>query len=197
MNITLLKKSLFTVLLLGTSMANASISLGFGPMPVDGYGNNFSIGVLISGLETAAAPSLGAYDLDISFDSNQLAFTGAVFGDGVIGNQLDLTSAGDNPSGADEVSPGVINLFELSFDSAEDLNNLQADSFFLAYLNFQVLQAGNSQLDITLNSLSDAEANALTASVSSTPISTVPLPSAFWLLSSALAGLLINSKRKI
>ena len=193
---TLLIESVFATLLLASGMTHAGIELGFGPMPVAGYGDNFSIGVAISGMEIGVAPSLGAYDLDISFDPNHLAFTGATFGDDVLGNQLDLTHAGDNPSGADEINPGVINLFEVSFDSAEDLNNLQADGFFLAYLNFHVLQAANSQLDISINALGDADGNPLGATTNSTPISTIPLPSAFWLLSSALAGLIFNGKRK-
>lgn len=196
MNTITINKYLLALLFTASTLAQASVSLSFGPMPVDGYGDNFSIGVVISGMESGVAPSLGAYDLDISFDPNHLAFAGATIGDEFIGNQLDLTNAGDNLSGADEINPGVINLFEVSLDSADDLNNLQADGFFLAYLNFQVLQAANSQLDISINALSDADGNPLTATTNSALISSVPLPSAFWLLSSALAGLVVNGKRK-
>ncbi|MDD2761102.1 MAG: cohesin domain-containing protein [Methylomonas sp.] len=196
MNFTGLKNLLCAALLLTSGAASASIELSFGPMPVDDFGDHFSIGVMIAGLGGNSAPSLGAYDLDIHFDSGHLAFTGATFGDGIIGNQLDLSNAGGNPAGADETSPGVINLYEVSLDSAEDLNSLQANGFFLAYLNFQVLQAASSQLDITINALGDADGNTLTATANSAPISTVPLPSAIWLVSSALAGLTLNARRK-
>lgn len=196
MNTTTIKKYLLALLLTAANLAQASVSLSFGPMAADGYGNDFGIGVMISGLGDASAPSLGAYDLDISFDAHHLAFIGAEFGDDTGYDYLDLNSAGGNPSAASEIAPGIVNLYEISLDAVEDLNNLQADRFLLAILHFQVLQAGNSQLDIAINALSDADGNALSATVSGTPISTVPLPSAFWLTASALAGLIVNGKRK-
>lgn len=196
MNTITVNKYLLALLLTASNLAQASVSLSFGPMAADGYGDVFGIGVMISGLGDASAPALGGYDLDISFDANHLAFIGAEFGDNVGYDYLDLNSAGGNPSAVNAIGPGIVNLYEISLDAVEDLNNLQADNFLLAILHFQVLHPGNSQLDIAINALSDAEGNALSATVSSTPISTVPLPSAFWLAASALAGLIVNGKRK-
>ena len=182
-----LKIYLSTLLLLVSGIAQASINIGFSPVVY--AGNTLNVGIVISGLGTGTAPSLGAYDLDLSFDNSHLNFTGVVFGDSVLGNQLDLSGQG-SLSGSDSSSPGFLNLYEVSLDSINDLNDLQADNFTLATLTFSVLPNASSQLNFSnINALGDADGEPLGATVTSTTITTVPLPSAAFMLLSGLLSL--------
>lgn len=171
-------------LLVVSGVTHAAVNLAFNP--ASQLGNAINVELIISGLD-AGAPSLSAYDVDISFDNHFLAFTGAEFGDPLLGNQLDLSDLGLNPAGADILSPGLLNLYEQSLlDTPINLNTLQADNFSLATLTFTVLNNGNSQLNIAINTLADADGEALTAEVAPATIHTVPLPSGIWLMASGL-----------
>ena len=131
--IKLLSK-LFAVapLLLIPVLADASIVLEL--TPVAQTASRVDIALQISGLGDGTTPSLSTFDVDVSFDAALLDFSNAAFGDPVLGDQLDLLSLGGNPLEALLTSPGLTNLYELSLDSVEDLDNLQADSFTLAVL---------------------------------------------------------------
>jgi len=180
-------------LLLITNVANASISLGFGESIQTG--SKVDVDVTISGLSSGIASSISTYDLDIIFDSSHLSFSSAVFGDSILGNQLDLFYFGENPTDAYvDGTTGNLNIYEVSFDETIDLNELQADSFTLATLTFDVLKSGNTQLSFLVNDLGDAEGNFLTASLTTGTVSTVPVPAAFWLMASGL-GLLYRHKK--
>lgn len=183
-------------LLLSTSVANATITLGFGA-PIQS-GNSVDIDVVISGLGLDVAPSLSTYDLDILFDSNHLSFLSATFGDSVLGNQLDLFDFGLNDSGASLSSSiaDAVNIFEVSLDFAADLNDFQADSFTLATLTFDVLKADSSLLSYFVNDLGDADANFLSASLTMAIVTTVPVPATVWFFGSAIAGLGFSARRK-
>ena len=185
MKIFALKNVLLLPLLLAGGTAEASINLGFNTLSQSA--NALEIAVVVSGLNEASAPSLSTYDLDIQFDSAHLTFAGAAFGDPLLGSQLDVFNFGANVIAADVTSPGVLNLFELSLDTPEDLNQLQADSFTLATLSFAIVNAGSSQLTIAIHALGDADGNALAASTAPATIAAVPLPSALWLMSGGLA----------
>jgi len=180
-------------LLLITNVANASISLGFGESIQTE--RTVSIDVTISGLGIDQAPSLATYDLEIIFDSSHLSFSGAIFGDSILGNQLDLFNFGENPTDAYvDGTTGNLNIYEVSFDDALDLNDLQADSFTLATLTFDVLKSDNTKLSFLVNDLGDAEGNLLSAILNTGTVSTVPVPAAFWLMASGL-GLLYRHKK--
>ena len=116
-------------------------------------GHSVDIDIGISGLGSAAAPSLSTYDLDLDFDPAYLAFANVHYGDPLLGNQLDLFNLGSNTAAAGVASPGVVNLFELSGDSVADLNTLQASSFILATVTFDVLTAGTSPLGLVSTAL--------------------------------------------
>ena len=98
-------------------------------------GGSLNASILVSGLGAFSAPSLAAYDLDLSYDSTRFAFDSAAFGD-----QLDLFGLGSIYGAVDEKNiPNAVNLFEVSIDSPTDLDTLQADAFTLVTVTFDVL----------------------------------------------------------
>jgi hypothetical protein len=193
---------ILATLLLFTGMAQASVYSTNTPdtiiLSIDRItqtGNSVDIGIGISGLGSAVAPSLSTYDLDLDFDPTYLSFARVEYGDSLLGNQLDLFNLGSNPASAELTSPGVVNLFEVSGDSVADLNSLQASSFILATVTFDVLNAGASQLELVSNALGDAGGNSLAhLIVAPATITTVPLPPAFFMMFSGLFTILATKK---
>lgn len=121
-------------------------------------GNSIGFTLNIAGLGDSSAPSLGVFDLDLNFDPAILTFHNVIFGDPVLGDQLDLFGLGSLNT-FDDTTPGMVNLYELSFDLPSDLNTLQIGSFTLASLTFDSLALGISPLNISINSLGDAWGN--------------------------------------
>jgi Cohesin domain len=190
MNIQRIKFLLLSTIFVVPGLTQASINVSFSP--INQAGNIVNVGIVVSGLDTGIAPSLSLYDFDINYDVSHLDFIGATFGDKVLGDQLDLFNSGLNQTTANLTSPGLLNLAEYSLDLVEDLNNLQADSFTLVTLNFSSLKPDVSFLQMAVNVLGDSDGNPLNAQVSaSTPVSTVPLPSAFVMLLTGLVSLII------
>ena len=172
-------------------VADAAIGLHFAPLSQTAEA--IEIGLSISGL---GADALGTYDFNIQFDPTHLAFAGVAFGDPVFGDELDVFSLGGNSVAADLLAPGVLNLFESSLDDAADLQALQADSFTLAVIRFNVLSGGSSELDLLINGLADAGGNLLSASAAPLTVNTVaavPLPGMFWPM---VGGLWVVLKRR-
>ncbi len=160
-------------------------------------GDTLAIDVRISGLNHGSSPSLGAYDLDVNYDTNLFAIHSIMWGDATQGNQLDLMNYGslqDSSSGN-----GWLNLFELSFDSAADLNLLQAGEFILFTVLLNAIADGSSILSLTANSLSDAYGeelfiapiNNLSVVVNSV---SVPEPSSVLLLLGMIAFIALRNK---
>jgi len=196
------KKALFLAVVLGFvvffSISALAITIGFEPVSQEvGVGDPASVNLVISGLGDYSEPSLGTFDLDIHFDPTILAFDSATFGDPVLGDQLDIWGLGLNPMGASITSPGVLDIWEVSLDTADDLNNFQAGSFTLATLTFSTLTVGTSPLEIIINSLGDAYGNPLSADVQSGNISPVPEPATFILIGFGLGGIGILRRRKV
>lgn len=148
-------------------------------------GQSLLVNVDISDLVDGGAPSLGAFDIDVNFDPAILNFTQITFGNG-----LDVLGLGGNSQEA-TAGAGVVNAFELSLDTIDDLNALQPGAFTLFTLTFQAVAAGASDLSLVVNSLADADGLDLAATTmgSSVDVAPVPLPAAGWLLLSGLLGL--------
>lgn len=174
---------------------SCAILIGFDPVsqsvPV---GDPTDVALVISGLGDGSAPSLGIFDVDISFDSTILDFNSVAFGDPLLGDQLDLLGFGSITF----FTPGLgsVNLFELSLDDLFTLDSMQAGSFTLATLTFNTLAVGTSSLDISINSLGDASGFSLDADLQSGSISPVPEPASILLLTSGIIGMGLFGRKK-
>lgn len=184
------------------SMLSAALVLGAGLVPAAeaftlsvvpqastvSLGGTVSVDVVASDLVSGGAPSLGAYDVSLSFDSSVLSFGSIAFGTG-----LSVTGV---PSIIQDfaLGAGSVNPFEVSLEDTADLNALQAGAFTLFTITFNAAQVGTSLLSLSVNSLSTAEGSALTAdalneaSISVAGAPAVPLPAGVWLLLSGVAG---------
>jgi hypothetical protein len=179
-------------LLLSSTGPGAAITLRVDPAAQDvTVGSTVSVGVIISGLGSGAAPSLSTFDLDATFDAGILSFVGFAFGDPVLGDQLDLSGLGSLTGVSGGV--GTVNVFELSLDSSADLNALQAGSFTLGTLGFSAVSTGVSAVGLSVNALGDANGDPLAAEILGGLVSVsaagVPEPASLLLLLAGVAGL--------
>jgi len=162
-------------------------------------GGSLTADIKVSGLGDGSAPSLGAYDIDLTFDAGLFTFNSFTFGDPVLGNQLDLFGFG-SVSGSSLVG-NTLDLFEISLDLASDLDTLQAPEFILASVVFdvnQVLGVGLFDLSISPFGLSDSLGDSLDddPNIIAAEVQVVPVPAAIWLFGTGLIGLIGFSKRR-
>jgi hypothetical protein len=185
------------------SMLSAAVLLGVGLVPAAdaltlsvvpqastvNVGGTVSVDVVASDLVGGGAPSLGDYDLVLSFDSSVLSFSGIAFGTG-----LNVTGV---PSLIQDyaVGSGSVNAYESSFEDTNDLNGLQPGAFTLFTITFNAAQVGASLLSLGVNALGNAAGTGSLAadvvngaSIAVTGAPAVPLPAAGWLLLTGLAG---------
>lgn len=162
-----------------------AITISFDPVSQNAaLGTPASVDLIISGLGDLSAPSLSAYDLDISFVPTILSFNNVVYGD-----QLGLSTQMITPGS------GTINLAEVSWNDPSDLDTFQLGSFTLATLYFDTIGVGISPLNVSINALGDALGDPLTANVESSRINvndgsqSVPEPSSLILIASGVLAL--------
>ncbi len=152
-------------------------------------GQDLVVDIVVSELGAGIAKSVGAFDLNLGFNTDLLSYSSIRYG-----NQLDIFGFGNGfgslQYSADDSINGV-SFGELSLYSAQQLNELQQGSFLLASLTLTSLAAGSSDLSLTILSLADAEGQALSSQIanSSINIQAVPEPGVglLWLL--GLVGL--------
>jgi len=164
------------IILLGVN-AHA-ITLSFAPASTSvSIGDPVTVLLNVSGLGDKAAPSLGVFDVNVTFDPALLAFVDATFGDPMLGDQLDLGKFG-SPTSATVSPANTLNLSETSFDSVSDLDTMQAGSFTLATLAFNAIGLGVSPLGLSINTLGDANGDTLaaTANVGTVTVTATPEP---------------------
>ena len=161
-------------------------------------GNTLEVAIIVSDLGTASAPSIGVFDLNLTFDPAILSFVSSAFG-----NQLDLFSLGSDQLIDDSIA-GVVNAFELSFDLATDLDTLQTPSFTLVTFTFQALTEGSTALIVAFNALGDSLGNPIqitginneSINVAMIGNSEVPLPAAAWFMISGIGIYVARSRSK-
>jgi len=152
-----------------------AVTLAFEPLSQQAnLGDPLDVAVRISGLASLAPPSLSTFDLDVTFDPAILAYTGAEFGDPLLGDQLDLFALGS--LSGETPALGAVNLFEVSLDLPEDLDSLQAASFVLFTLHFDALSPGTSALALSVNELGDAVGDPLVVDLVAGSVNVVPEP---------------------
>jgi len=166
-----------------------AVSLAFTPANQSvALGDPVTFDITISGLTSGAAPSLGVYDLDVSFDPGVLAFDSVLFG-GLLG---------ESTRDVDDSTPGTLNLFELSLLDEAELDALQPATFILASLTFNTVSAGSTDLVLSVNSLGDGPGDPLPIdSVGSGSITVVPEPSTLTLTAAAVWGLCLCRRRRV
>ena len=180
-----MKRFLFIFFLLcfmaaGAQAFGASVSLLPDSQTI-GVGDTADFDLWISGLGSYKAPSLGAFDLDIMFDQNILAFGSLIFG----------SSLGSSDSSVDTTTPGVVALDETSFLLTSELYTYQPESFILASLTFTMINLGFSDLTLEKVVLSDAPGTGVITvqELHGAKVYPVPVPCTFLLLLGGLAGL--------
>ncbi len=173
----------FAAILCFSSSAHAIIISAVPNVASVEQGNSVIVDLTVSNLGNDTAPSVGIFDLDLSYDAAILDFNAVTFG-----NQLDLFGFGSLQL-VDSSIAGTINLFELSFDFVSDLDTLQAPSFVLASLMFDTLTVGTTNLSVASNSFGDSlgielAPSIINASLGVTNNTVVPTssPASIWLV---------------
>jgi len=164
------------------------------PNSTVGQSSLVQVELWISGLGTATAPSLGAYDFTLAYNPALLGYSAFHFGDPILGNQLDLLGFG-TVSGLDGATPGQLSAFEISLDLAGDLDALQASAFTLGTVSFKALRSGTSAMQFTSVLLSDAAGNAMAAELGRGSVS-IPEPVSGGWMAAVMAALVGAGARK-
>jgi hypothetical protein len=176
-----------------SAFANVIVSLDPSSQEV-ALGSQANVDLDISGLGNP--PSLGTFDLNVSFDPTILSFSDIAFGDPVLGDELDPTGLGNTISFSSE-GVGTVEVFDLSLDSAATLDALQPSAFTLGVLTFEAIGGGASSLELSVNALGDADGNSLSADLqnASVGVSSVPEPTSSVLLAGAVIAIIMRARR--
>ena len=135
--------------------------------------------VRITGLGTP--PSVGAFDLAVSYDAGLLSFAAVSFSP-LLGD-VSLSEALTGFS----LSPGIVEFAEVSLLTPAQLDALQSPNFMLTTLSFQALESGTATFSFASGVVDDAFGDKLTE---------IPEPRTLHFLGSALAGWLVLAGRR-
>jgi len=172
----------------GQALAQSEPTISIGSDTVS-QGSVATVDLSISGL--GSGTQLGAYDLNVAFNSGILSLASATFGDPALGDQLNLEGFGTFASATP--GSGTVDLAELSFDAPAALLSSQASAFTLVQLTFDSLGTGVSALDLSINAVADQNGNSLTPVLSNGSITVTGATAAAPEMdaSSALAALML------
>jgi hypothetical protein len=172
----------------GLLVASPALAVSISVLPAAqtaAVGDPVSVDLVITGLDGTGAPSVGAFDLDVTFDPLLLVASGVTFGaflgDEALGEALTASS----------VSAGLLDLAAVSLLLPAELDALQPAAFTLATLSFTTLAAGTSPLTLSQAIVDDAFGARLAADTvggSVTVAQAVPEPATLLLVG---AGLLV------
>ncbi len=185
---------------LGFSAPAHAITVSVLPFAADAVpGTTLTLELSISGLGAQAAPSLGAFDIDIGFDPALLTVTGYVPGDGL--GSVDALEAIDVGFGL--TAPGNFNVGVVSILGEGTLNAIQPTAFVLATVEFLVGSIGIGETTVvgfgTSAALSDGFGDPLAIDVLTASTLTgapIPLPAPLGLFLVALAALAVFRRRE-
>jgi hypothetical protein len=123
--------------------AGAALAIKMELVPLDqtvALGTQADVALNISGLTEGGAPSLGVFDLDVTYDNSILSFNSVDFVDPVLGsNQLDIMGFGSITWSLVGGAINIQNVGEISLDFADDLDAFQAGSFTMATFTFDTI----------------------------------------------------------
>jgi hypothetical protein len=157
-------------------------------------GQNVWAGVRIAGLGNGVAPSVGAYDLDVSFNDQILEVVGVSFFP-----FLSTIPGGQGGFSAHDftITSGIVDFYEVSLLTDKELDNEQPDNFLLAGILFTTTSIGESIFTISDVLVSDAFGDLLPVSIAGATLDVVPAssapvpePATLLLLTAGFAGLL-------
>gem|GEM_PF-885356 len=169
--------------------AAVAVSLDFVPSSQEvQVGQPVSVDIFISGLGEGIPPSVGAFDLDVSFDPAILSPTGVAFGPFLGIPFVDALVDANFP-------PGVIDLAEVSLLPSADLDLLQPAAFPLATLFFDTLALGTSPLIFSQVIVDDAFGGKLDVITGSGSVGVVPEPGTLLLMGIGLVMVGFGRKR--
>lgn len=173
----------------GSQTLALAVSLEFVPMSQTvASGQPVNVDVVISGLGPLfGPPSVGAFDLDVSFNPAILSPTQVAFGE-FLGNP----NTGEALT-VSQFTPGVIDFAAVSLLSPEGLDALQPDRFSLAILSFNSLALGTSPLSFSQVIVADAFGKTLDTDSRAGSVNVAPEPSSLLLVASGLLGALITA----
>jgi hypothetical protein len=176
---------LLAAALTGLALAGPASALEIALLPTSSPGPSATLDVVVSGLGSGAAPSIGAFDLEIVFDSSALSVSSVTFGS-------ELGDPATEAFAESIVSPGSVSLAEVSLLPSGDLDALQSSSVVLATLEVDLLGAGATAVSFGSVLLGDAFGSRLTPeAVSGATVGdaggVVPEPSAALVFAAGLA----------
>ncbi len=125
---------------------------------VTNLGDPVNIDLVISDLGAFAAPSLGAFYLEVAYDDSIISFDSVVYSDF-------LGAAGIDSDFFTTDTPGFLELENFSFLLDFELDALQNSSFTLATMTFNSAAIGISPLSITPFDFATAAGNDITTSI--------------------------------